>query len=92
MRKYAFGDLSVPREETQYLKIKYPAGYPALSEVRGVVWCRVVSRVDQDDGTHGGLVVYRESVWASPVVVVVGICCEGEGGEKATERRREETQ
>ncbi|CAN0542959.1 unnamed protein product, partial [Ectocarpus sp. 12 AP-2014] len=28
MRKYAFGDLSVPREETQYLKIKYPAGYP----------------------------------------------------------------
>lgn len=33
MRKYAFGDLSVPREETQYLKIKYPAKYPALSEV-----------------------------------------------------------
>ncbi|CBJ49021.1 conserved unknown protein [Ectocarpus siliculosus] len=32
MRKYAFGDLSVPREETQYLKIKYPAGYPALPE------------------------------------------------------------
>lgn len=34
MRKYAFGDVSVPREETQYLKIKYPAGYPALPEVR----------------------------------------------------------
>ncbi|CAN0354572.1 unnamed protein product, partial [Hapterophycus canaliculatus] len=33
-RKYAFGDVSVPREETQYLKIKYPAGYPALPEVR----------------------------------------------------------
>lgn len=33
MRKYAFGDLSVPRDNTQYLKIKYPAQYPALPEV-----------------------------------------------------------
>lgn len=33
MRKYAFGDVTVPRDETQYLKIKYPARYPALSEV-----------------------------------------------------------
>lgn len=33
MRKYAFGDLSVPRDDTQYLKIKYPARYPALPEV-----------------------------------------------------------
>ncbi|CAN0008467.1 unnamed protein product, partial [Laminaria digitata] len=32
MRKYAFGDLSVPRDDTQYLKIKYPARYPALPE------------------------------------------------------------
>ena len=34
MRKYAFGDLSVPRDDTQYLKIKYPAQYPPLPEVR----------------------------------------------------------
>lgn len=33
MRKYAFGDVTVPRDETQYLKIKYPARYPALPEV-----------------------------------------------------------
>ncbi|CAN0420878.1 unnamed protein product, partial [Discosporangium mesarthrocarpum] len=29
-RKYAFGDASIPRGETEYLKIKYPACFPAL--------------------------------------------------------------
>lgn len=55
MRKYAFGDLSVPRDDTQYLKIKYPARYPALPEVSFMHQHKKIHKTWPKNGTGVGV-------------------------------------